>query len=437
MKHLTMFFLLFALFSLNVFGIKIPALVVKTELKLINGKYSLYRDGKPYYVNGAGCEFGNIENLASHGANSMRTWRTENGRKSGKEILDEAYKNGLTVLMGIEIHRERHGFDYNDSLQVQQQLDSIQIEIMKYKDHPALLGWDIGNELNLGSSNLKVWDAVNNISKMIHRIDGNHPTTTSLAGVPKDIFAEIKKRCLDLDFLSFQSYGGVVNLVNEIKEVKYEGPYMITEWGATGHWEVPLTEWKIPIEETSSEKAKALLLRWNKAVIADTLKCLGSYVFVWEQKQERTPTWYGLISESGEETEETDVMQFCWTGKWPENRAPSIDSVFIDHKTRYDNIHLTSGSKSCFNVYSTDVDGDSLSIRCEILQDITSYFGNGGDFEKRPPSIFKKEIKSFTNAIFFEAPAESGSYRFFVYVTDGHNNVGTANIPFFVDSKTK
>jgi hypothetical protein len=437
MKYLALFFLVCGMFSLNIIGIDIPGSVIKTELKLVNGKYFLYREGKPYYVNGAGCEFGNIQNLASHGANSMRTWRTENGRQSGKEILDEAYKNGLTVLMGIEVHRERHGFDYNDSIQVQQQLDSIQIEILKYKDHPALLGWAIGNELNLGSSNLKVWNAVNNISLMIHRIDGNHPTTTTLAGIPKEVFGEINKRCSDLDFLSFQYYGAVVNLLNDIKEVKWEGPYMITEWGATGHWEVPATEWKIPIEETSTEKAQALLQRWNCAVIANPTKCLGSYVFIWEQKQERTPTWYGLITENGEETEGTDVMQFCWTGKWPENRAPSIDSVFLDNKTRYDNIHLTSGTESCFKIFSKDLDMDSLSIRCEILPDVTSYFGNGGDFEKRPPSLFKKDIKPFTNDILFEVPSESGSYRFFIYVTDGHNNVGTANIPFFVDSKTK
>jgi hypothetical protein len=437
MKYLALFFLLFGFLPGNIFGSKNSTSVVKTELKLVGGKFSLYRDGKPYYVNGAGCEFGNIENLASHGANSMRTWRTENGRQSAKEILDIAYKNGLTVLMGLEVHRERHGFDYNDSIQVQQQLDSIQIEVLKYKDHPALLGWAIGNELNLGSSNLKVWDAVNNISKMIHRIDGNHPTTTTLAGVPKDKFSEIRKRCSDLDFLSFQSYGAVINLVDDIKEVKWEGPYMITEWGATGHWEVKTTEWKIPIEETSTEKAKAILQRWNEAVIANSSQCLGSYVFVWEQKQERTPTWYGLITENGEETEGTDVMQFCWTGKWPENRTPSIDSVFIDNKTRYDNIHLNSGSQACFKVYSRDFDNDSLTIRCEILPDITSYYGNGGDFEKRPPSLFKKEIRPFTNSIFFEVPAESGSYRFFVYVSDGHNNVGTANIPFYVDSIAK
>jgi len=65
------------------------------------------------------------------------------------------------VMMGLEIKRERHGFDYNNADSVKAQLEYVRAEVLKYKDHPALLGWGIGNELNLGASNPKVWDAVN------------------------------------------------------------------------------------------------------------------------------------------------------------------------------------------------------------------------------------------------------------------------------------
>ena len=139
----------------------------------------------PFYIKGAGLEFGNVPALKKHNANSFRTWRTENGQKSGKQVLDEAYKNGLMVTMGIEVARERHGFDYNNEEEVQKQLERIKAEVMELKDHPALLIWGIGNELNLHYSNPKVWDAVNEISKMIHEVDPNHLTTTSLAGISK------------------------------------------------------------------------------------------------------------------------------------------------------------------------------------------------------------------------------------------------------------
>ena len=42
--------------------------------------YQLFVDGEPFYINGAGLEFGDVEALAEHGANSFRTWRTDNGR---------------------------------------------------------------------------------------------------------------------------------------------------------------------------------------------------------------------------------------------------------------------------------------------------------------------------------------------------------------------
>ncbi|MFB0946744.1 MAG: hypothetical protein QMB24_11460, partial [Spirosomataceae bacterium] len=98
---------------------KIPQTPKKVELKNnAAGHYRLFVDGEEFFIEGAGLEFGDVAALAAHGANSFRTWRTENGEKSGKEVLDEAYRNGLMVFMGIEVGSERHGFHYDDSLQV-------------------------------------------------------------------------------------------------------------------------------------------------------------------------------------------------------------------------------------------------------------------------------------------------------------------------------
>src|SRR5512144_1728705 len=83
--------LLIAAFLFQTFAVAEPAKVV---MKQADGKYRLYVNGKEFYVKGAGCEFGNIEKLAAHGANSFRTWRTENGQSSGQEVLDRAQKSG-------------------------------------------------------------------------------------------------------------------------------------------------------------------------------------------------------------------------------------------------------------------------------------------------------------------------------------------------------
>ncbi len=49
-----------------------------------NGHYQLFVNGQPFYVKGAGLEFGNQEQLALYGGNSFRTWQTDNGQESGK-----------------------------------------------------------------------------------------------------------------------------------------------------------------------------------------------------------------------------------------------------------------------------------------------------------------------------------------------------------------
>ena len=256
---------------------------VKVELVNQDGAFQLRRGGDPFYINGAGLEFGNVEKLALHGGNSFRTWRTENGRNSGQEVLDRAQQNGLTVTMGLEIARERHGFDYNDPVAVAGQFESVKEEVLKYKDHPALLIWAIGNELNLRATNPNVWNAVNDISKMIHELDPYHLTTTTLAGISGDLVTQIKERAPDLDLLSIQMYADIVNLPRYIEETGWDGAYMVTEWGATGHWEVASTPWGAPIENHSSAKADYYLERYNTAIKSAVKQCVGSYVFLWGQ----------------------------------------------------------------------------------------------------------------------------------------------------------
>ncbi len=403
-----------------------PAKVVLTKK---NGKYLLEVNGKPFYVKGAGLEFGNIEALGSHGANSFRTWRTENGKEDALVILDKARKNGLMVLMGLEVGRERHGYDYGDTTWVKQQFNYIKGEVERLKHHPALLGWAIGNELNLQATDLRVFDAVNDLSRMIHKIDPNHITTTALAGIGKREIDYIREHCTDLDFISVQFYGDIVNLQQRIAESGWDGPYMVTEWGVTGHWEVPLTGWGSAIEQTSTEKAAALMERYRVAIQADTMRCLGSYVFLWGQKQERTPTWYGMFLESGEETESIDAMHYLWNGKWPENRCPSIEKLEVNGQDRYAGIRIGAGKNMNAKVAAHDPDQDSLSFKWEIMPESTDH-GMGGDFESRPSSLLTMNDRAETG---IKAPLIPGAYRLFIYVLDDNGNAATANIPFFVE----
>ncbi|MDG1572249.1 glycoside hydrolase family 2 TIM barrel-domain containing protein [Robiginitalea sp. M366] len=403
----------------------------KVTVQETDGKFTLQVNGEPFYIRGAGLEFGNVPALAAHNGNSFRTWRTENGQRTAQEVLDEAHANGLMVTMGIEVARERHGFDYDDSTAVKAQLEDIRRQVVALKDHPALLIWGIGNELNLHYTNPKVWDAVNEISEMIHEEDPNHLTTTSLAGISEREIDFIKTRCPDLDILAVQMYGDLPDLPRLVREFGWEGPYMVTEWGATGHWEVPKTSWGAPIEEHSSVKAANYLKRYQGGIESDSLQCLGSYVFLWGNKQERTPTWYGIFLEDGQETESVDVMHYIWNGAWPENRTPQIGAYTLDGKTAYESVTLKSGVVYTASAVVTDPEGDGLTYRWEVLPESTD-LGEGGDYEERPHAVTGLFRKEAAGQLELEAPSP-GAYRLFVYATDGNNHSATANIPFLVE----
>lgn len=398
---------------------------VKVEIRKTKTGFEILRGGRPYFIKGAGGTY-NMEKLQASGGNSVRTWSSN----EGKEVLDQAEKLGLSVTMGLNVSRERHGFNYDDSVAVKKQLERLRTEVRKFKDHPALLAWGIGNELNLDYKNPKVWDAVNDIAQMIHQEDPNHPATTMLAGVNKTVIGFIKTRCPELDLLSVQVYGGLAKVPEQLATAGWNAPYMVTEWGPTGHWECPKTPWGAPIEETSTEKASVYRSRYEASILKDK-NCLGSYVFLWGQKQERTPTWYGLFTEAGEDSQVVDVMEYEWKGKWPANRAPHLNAMQLDGKKAIDFIYLSPSGRYPISLSVSDPDGDKLQSRWEILPEATD-LGQGGDKESRPQNIRGLVKNSKLEQAELTAPEKAGAYRLFVYVSDGKNNVATANIPFYV-----
>ena len=403
-----------------------PLSAVKVEVKKTDKGFQLLRDGKPYFIKGAGGT-SYFNRVAAYGGNSIRTWSTNNA----KSILDSAQKNGLTVMMGLPVTPERHGFNYDDSVAVKKQFDRAKAEVLKYKDHPALLSWGIGNELNLSYKNPKVWQAVNDIAKMIHEVDPNHLATTVLAGINKKEIDQIKATAPAIDLIAINTYADLAILPTKVKNAGWNGPYIVTEWGPTGHWEGLQTDWNAPVEETSTEKAAVYKSRYYYGIEKDGVNCLGSYVFLWGQKQERTPTWYGLFTIKGEESEVIDVMQYLWSGAFPKNRAPHVYGLTLNNQRANQSVYLKAGVAFNAEIDAFDPDNDKLTYQWELLPEATKV-GEGGDHEDKPETLKMAYKDLGKGKISLTTPQTPGAYRLFVYVGDGKNKVATANIPFYV-----
>jgi len=404
----------------------------RAEVEIIQtgeGEYQLMRLGKPYFIKGA-AGHGFLPELAQYGGNCIRTW----GPDSLAQYLDQADSLGLTVMAGLWAIPGRQGMDYTDEKAVAAQKERIHEIVVAYRDHPALLMWNIGNEMDLFYEKDELYHAINELAVMIHEIDPDHPVTLSV-GCRADWVSKVAALCPDIDILSVNVFSALDQVPTRLADPDYgwNGPYLITEWSHRGFWEVPMTDWDAPLEPASSVKLDENLSEYEAGVSADPDRCLGSFVFYWGHKQERTHTWYSMFTRDGLRTSRVDAVQYLWTGKWPVNRAPELTDIQIgEKKLAENNCYLDAASLHEALVEAMDPEGDELELVWEIMPE-GDYRGTfGGDKEAFPEALSLKITPNGPKGITFTAPTEPGAYRLFVTAKDGKGGAGTINMPFFV-----
>lgn len=391
--------------------------------------FELRRNGEPFFIKGAGGR-SRMEDLAAAGGNAIRTWHVDRLQS----VLDDAQRHNLAVAVGIWLGHERHGFDYANSNALEEQRKVAFDAVREFKDHPAVLCWGIGNEMEGDGSNPLIWKEVNHIAKTIKAIDPNHPTMTVIAGVGHDKISSLIKHCPDIDMVGINAYGDLSKLPEEAKEQGLDRPYIVTEFGPFGWWQVEKTSWGAEPEPTSTEKARTYHESYRAAVTGEPELCLGAFTFLWGHKQEHTHTWFGLFLPTGERTEAVDVMTRLWSGKWPANRCPRIETLEVkldgDQPQPAEHIYQPATRLRC-SVAAIDPDGDKLEIKWELLSE-SSDKRSGGDPEEKPPAHPEAIIEANNAALLLQLPESAGAYRLFVYVLDGNGNAATANVPILV-----
>ena len=409
------------------FALTVHPQVSKVEvITNASGNFELQRNGVPYYIKGAGAK-DHFDLLVKSGANSIRVWSTNN-----KALLDSAYQHGLTVTLGLYVRPERSGMDYNNEYAVKGQIEQLKNEVLKYKDHPALLVWGIGNEVDLRYSNFKVWETIEILAKYIKEVDPNHPTMTVTAGIDPSKAFYIKKYCPSVDILGLNVYGSIENAGANLRKFNWDKPYIVSEWGVNGPFEAKKTSWKAKIEPPNGLKADQRLRRYKDLIEKDIERCLGSYCFLWGQKQESTATWHGMFLSNGKPTEAVDVMQFCWTGEWPQSRAPSIKDISLENiGWRKDHI-LAPSVRATLNVKYLKYNNKKVIVEYVLYPEA---FSNkiGGDIQKSPDPIKFDVVYQSDNELTFISPKKKGAYRLFAYVKNEKGQSSVANIPFLVE----
>ncbi|MBL8049382.1 MAG: hypothetical protein JNJ45_11945 [Chthonomonas sp.] len=393
--------------------------VVRLEGK--PGSFKLIRNGKPYFIKGAGGS-GSRQLFLEVGGNSTRTW----GADDLEPMLDQAHKDGVSVTLGIWL-QHNNVFDYTNAAEVKKQFEMCRQAVMRYKDHPALLLWAFGNEMEGSGEDLAVWRAIEDIAAMSKKLDPNHPTMTVVAEIGDSKVRRIQELCPSIDIIGVNSYGGAVSLAERYAKQGGKKPYIVTEFGPPGPWELKSTRWGAGLEPTSSAKARFYEESYQKAVLDNPGNCLGAYAFLWGNKQEATATWFGMLMPGGKPTEAVDVMAKFWTGKPRANQCPRVESL-----TTSQTDHLQPGQTITAKLSAKDPEGRPLTVKWVLTGEVKQRLSAGRD-EVVPEGYPDALVKSDATSAEFRMPKEHGAYRIFAYVFDEAGNTGVANIPIFVD----
>ncbi len=349
----------------------------------------------------------------------------------GKTLLDRCHELGIAVTAGIWVEHERHGFDYDDPQQVKEQRRKVREAVRKYRDHPALLMWGLGNEMEGPTSygsDPRIWKELERLAQIVKQEDPQHPVMTVIAGAMPSKIEGIRKYYPSIDVLGVNAYASAAGGGNALISSGWDKPFVLAEFGPMGHWEVQKTPWGAPLEPAGKDKAATYYAAHSTVVEDGKGRCLGSYAFLWGNKQEMTSTWYGMFLPDGAKLPPVDAMAYIWSGKFPNNRCPKI--IGIDSPLAGG--RFAPGEVVPVTVVASDRKNDNLTFEYEVMAESTD-LKVGGDAERKPPS-FPEAVREISDGkLEVIMPRKKGAYRLFVTVRDGKDAASRDNYCFLVE----
>ncbi|MEU3742365.1 discoidin domain-containing protein [Streptomyces sp. NPDC032198] len=392
------------------------------------GNWRLTVDGSPYQVKGLtwGPSVADADkympDLRSMGVNTIRTWGTD---ASSKPLFDSAAAHGIKVVAGFWLQPgggPGSGGCVNyltDTAYKNQMLEEFPKWANTYKDNPGVLMWNVGNESVLGLQNCFTGDElekqrnayttfVNDVAKKIHAVDPNHPVTSTDAWT--GAWPYYKRNAPDLDLYAVNSYNAACDIKSQWEKGGYNKPYIVTETGPAGEWEVPDDANGAPQEPTDQAKAAGYTKAWD-CVTGHRGVALGATMFHYGTEYDFGGVWFNLLP-AGQKRLSYYAVKKAYKGSTAgDNTPPVISGLTVDG----DAGKVPAGGPLTLTTKVSDPDGDALSY--EVL-------ANSMYIDKSKELTPLAATNQGSGRLKVTAPDKPGVWKIYVKVSDGKGNVG-------------
>lgn len=407
----------------------------QVKVSKTNEQWQLLIDEQPFNIKGV--TFGYDQDVANYdsyfsdlqniGVNTIRLWATNDNTKL---LLDSAHKYDIKVMVGIWMRHGRPGMEDDDSFNYLKDKEGMQamydnaLEVVnRYKDHPAVLTWGIGNEVYLNMATDPEKEAysklLERICSAIKAVDTSHPITSVEAWTFGLDWWE--KHVPSIDIYGLNSYGpGAGFLQEELDKRDIDKPYIITEFGVTGEWDITEKPNGIALEPTDQHKYHAITQGY-KEWIQPKPKCLGVYIFHYGTGNNFATSW--LLTHYNEYYRpQYWAIREAYTGKTPTNKVPVINAFSLVKQTS------ESGNWIPVDLAIEDSENDEMTVSFHYNQRTGS--------RKRRNSVKPLEYRgSIAEGFQIRLPQEDGAIKVYVHVTDSFKNMGIATTSTMVSDE--
>ncbi len=413
----------FSILILCLIAFPICAGASEVYVKGEKGSWFLEVDGEPFYVKGAGCGLSHgrksqdyLKLARDMGANSVRTWGIDQGTG---EYLSLANDYGLKVAAGIWLNyvdeQGRFSYLFNEEYK-RSKREEVLGYVKKYRDHPAVLMWVAGNEAIFFTKReverIALCNFLESLIREIHKIDPYHPVAYASAGIAD--LPYLAKYVPSLDIVGINEYGSIRTAHGTWDYLKFDKPYIFTEYGHYLSIDRPKDTNGKAIELFDHQKARRYK-EFTEQVRSFKGYNLGGFVFHLGETTQESMTWWNLNEGNLKRAAYWTIYEF-YTGTNAPYAPPRVKNFSL---SKIKDVKPSELIDVRVELDKQEIDGLIFEyLLSSSKENILEYYVN----EYIPVEVFGSGP-----AVKIKAPSKKGIYRVYCFIKDADGNVTSAS----------